>query len=152
MTTISEENIAEMVSAAQNIATDSTAMRQKMIDIEKKLRPIFQTAGIEFHHPTHSWAHYENVGLFVDRDGYECRSLIIEKRDGRWALAIHTENEDEGIDKNISFAEARRDDLIESVKRMPDFLVAYYEEIGYCSARFADLRKKAEAMKAIVEG
>lgn len=149
---ISEENIASMAEATQNIANDSTAMRLGMVAIADAMLPMIKEAGIEFRHPTHSWAHHKNVGLFVYRDGYECRCLSIGRLSGEWVLAIHTENDDEGINDNILFSEASRDDLIEAIKRMPKFLIAYWEEIEFNSRRFTDLREKAEAMLKIVEG
>ena len=56
-TQISEETIASIVDAAQNIAADSTTMRQNLVAIADGLQSMIQTAGIDFGslEPTQLW-------------------------------------------------------------------------------------------------
>ena len=46
--TVSEETISAIVSAAQNIAADSDAMRQNLIAAAEALKPLIEKAGIRF--------------------------------------------------------------------------------------------------------
>ncbi len=147
--TISEETIASIVDAAQNIASDSTAMRQNLVAIAEGLQPMIQTAGIEFCHCRDSWVD----GNFFDGT---IKSLEVSRGYAdRWSLHLSKGVQEHGnvVEWQVCrFENVSRNDLEEIYVRLPAFLAAYSEELERRQLRYADIRKKTTAIKEIVEG
>ena len=167
--TISEEKIAEIVSAAQGISDDSTELRQNLVAIAKGLQPMIQKAGIEFGslEDNQMWT----TGTYPDQ--WTLR-ITIKKILGEWDLGVEeTQYSPEWWDGSnwvgysdpfceeaytngavmvSSFSQTSRRNIEEVYARLVDFLIAYSEELKHRHLRYADLREKTAAMLKIVEG
>ena len=167
--TISEETIAALVDAAQNIADDSTAMRQSMVSIADAMSPVLKQAGINFGSldDDQTWTTGAYPDVWTNRIGVrkvsgewmigiEETQLYPERWDGSnwsgYANPFSSAAHETGMAMIESFSQATRQDIEEAVQRFPDFLLAYSKELSQRGAHFADLREKAEAMLKIVEG
>lgn len=153
---ISEETLASIADAAQNIAEESDAMRQNIVAIAEALQPTIQQAGIEF----------EASGMWDDNDAikaerYYYRLVTVDRH--RWGIVIEEDfsrcpdvNVDEvrvqGGTRFIGFDKASRSLLAEAVVMLPIFISEYAAELKRRHIKYADLRKKAEQIRAIVEG
>jgi len=153
--TISEETISAIVGAAQNIATDSDAMRQSMVAIADALQPAIQRAGIEF----------EAGGMWDDNSEiaaarYYYRLVVVKRH--QWELVIeadHSQSINCTVDESrvyggtqfIGFDKAARWLIAEALTMLPAFLNEYAAELKRRHQRYSDLREKAEQFSAIME-
>ena len=151
-TNISEETIAAMIEAAQNIAADSTAMRAALVEIAAKLQPLIKSAGIEFasDDPIQIWtACCGYVRLCVRRteDGWMLATEEIIPQDGMDA-SDGCKMFDDGGDWAVPFATTSRTNIENVAERLPAFLLAYSDELEQRGMHYADMRQKAERMLA----
>ncbi len=144
-TQISEETIAEMVSAAQSISKDSTDMRQKLVAIADALQPLIQIAGIEFMGDSRTYAYHDDPLTWMDKGLYHwigvCRCY-----DGLGILVMASEG------RPVAFANATRTNIENAIEKFPAFLAAYGEKLEERHLRYAGLREKTMVMLEIVEG
>jgi len=166
--TVSEETIASIVDAATHIAEDSDAMRKNLIAVAEALQPMIERAGIRFGslEDDQMWT----AGSYPDQ--VTCR-IGIRKYDGRMKLGVeesqychgawanywiehsHPFEEsafDHGKARILSFSSVSREDITQAIERLPAFLDAYAAELKRRHQRYADLRRKAEQIRAVLEG
>jgi len=167
--TVSEETIASIVDAAQNIAVDSDAMRQNMVAVAEALHPIIERAGVQFGslEEDQMWTVFDNpdeltqrIGIRKWRNnwdiGIEETSFIIEHWDGsRWigyADPFFADAYAYGEARMIPFASASRKSIENAIERLPAFIEAYAAELKRRHQKYSDLREKAEQIRAVLEG
>jgi len=165
---VSEETISAIVGAATHIAEDSDAMRQNLIAVAKALQPIIERAGIRFGSLEDSqlwtvgadpdkWT--SRIAIGKDQDGWtlgvESTLFWPEQWDGsRWighpdpfcadAYANHSASLQE-------FSRVSRADIAKAIERLPAFIEAYAAELKRRHQKYADLRKKAEHIREVLE-
>lgn len=165
---ISEETIAAIAAAAQDIAGDSDAMRQNLEAIAAALQPMIQRAGVRFGSLKESqmWAagsYPDQVTLRIGikrydgemRIGIEETQLYPETWDGsNWtghpdpfcndAYANHAAS-------IVPFSDVSRRTVACIIERLPAFILEYCEELKRRHQKYADMEKKAEQIRAILE-
>ena len=157
-----KKTISDIMSEAQNIAEDSTAMRRPLFSIVGALEPTIKTAGISFGSTETSqlWESGNKtcrIGIYHAvrqwRIGIEATLVPQEvwdrsKRAGRtdpFGKSTHVY-----AVQRISFKDASRESIEHVIVRLPCFLVAYCEELKRRHILYADLRKIATDMKDVV--
>lgn len=160
-----EELRTLIMDASKNIAQDSDAMRLNMERVADALLPIIKQSGIRFG-GSQTW----------NSEGHKqltCRIGI--RNDNRWQIGVEMST---GVPKELSedghgwkdifceeaydtittvahmcsFSVINRSDLAQALNHLPYFLEEYLDELDTRSVEYTDLRKKAEAIREIVEG
>ena len=154
ITKASKETISVIVDAAQNIAKDSDAMRQTLVAIAEALQPTIKRAGIEFE-ASGMWA--DNAA--IDTDRYYYRLVTVRRQ--QWEIVIEEDYSRSlfhiddvrahGNTRFIGFDKAPRSMLAEAVVMFPIFISEYAAELKRRHIKYADMRKKAEAMLEVFE-
>ena len=167
--TVSEETISAIVSAATHIAEDSDAMRKNLIAVAEALQPVIERAGLRFGslEDDQMWT----AGSYPDQ--VTCR-IGIRKYDGRLKIGVeetqyYPEMWDgsnwmghpdpfcdmayvDGDASIVPFSTVSRKTMTYVIERLPAFLEAYAAELKRRYERYADLRKKAEQIREVLEG
>ena len=168
--TVSEETISAIVSAATHIAEDSDAMRQNLIAAAEALQPVIERAGIRFGSledsqmwsidPEDPYATTKRIGIRKVYDGWmigiESTELAKEWWDGsNWRGYTDPFQEsafDQGAARILPFSKVSRENIEKAIERLPAFLEAYAAELKCRHQKYADLRKKAEQIRTVLEG
>ena len=164
--TVSEETIASIVDAAQNIAENSDEMRGSMIVVTDALQPAIQQAGIRFGGSAH-WDDGDTVEprtfrIATVKSG-KTWGLVIEYSDALaeewngsnwqgWMDQFSQEAVETGMCGSVSVGSVARQHLEKAIELLPEFLDEYCAELKRRHQRYSDLREKAEQIRAIVEG
>jgi hypothetical protein len=168
---ISEETIAAITVAAQDIAGDSDAMRQNLEAIAAALQPMIAQAGIRFGSLEESqmWqggSYPEQVTLRIGikRYGGGAGTLSIGVEETQlypetWDGSNWTGHSDPFCDDAYSnhaaticpFSDTSRRTVACIIERLPAFILEYCEELKRRHQKYADLREKAEQIRAILE-
>lgn len=166
---VSEDTIASIVGAVQNIAADSDAMRQNLIAAAEALQPIIGRAGIRFgsmddgqlwetgSYPDRTTA---RIGIMKVYDGWmiglEETQLYPETWDGsNWYGHKNPFNDGaytNGAASITPFSRISRRDVACAIERLPAFIDAYCAELKRRHQKYSDLREKAEQIKKVLEG
>ena len=167
--TVSEETIASIVDAATHIAEDSDAMRKNLIAVAEALQPIIERAGIRFGsledsqmwstYPEDPYAVTKRIGIRKVYDGWmigiESTELSREWWDGSnwcgYADPFQESAFDHGAARILPFSRVSRENIEKAIERLPAFIDAYAAELKCRHKRYADMRKKAEQIRAVLE-
>jgi len=165
---VSEETIASIVDVATHIAEDSDAMRKNLIAVAEALQPMIERAGIRFGSldETQMWT----AGTYPDRVTLR---IGIKKYDGKLKLGVEetqfypeswdgsrwTGHPDPFCDEAyatgaasiVSFSGVSRRTVSRIIERLPAFIDAYAAELKRRHQKYADLRKKAEQIREVLE-
>ena len=165
---VAEATISAIVSAAQNIAEDSDAMRNNLIAAAEALKPMIEKAGIRYGSldDEQMWSagsYPDQVTLRIGirrydgklRLGVEETQLYPEMWDGsNWTGHADPFSEDAYANHAasiVAFSDTSRRTVACIIERLPAFIEAYAAELKRRHIRYADLRKKAEQFRAIME-
>ena len=166
--TVSEETIASIIDAAQDITQDSDAMRQNLIAVAEALQPIIQRAGIRYGSLDEDQIWVEGS----DPDPTTVR-IGIRRHNGKMRLGIeesqyylsywdgsnwigHDDPFSEEAYANyvasfIPFSNVSRMTISCAIERLPDFIEEYAAELKRRHQKYSDLRKKIEQIKKVLE-
>lgn len=169
---ISEETIAAIAAAAQNIAGDSDAMRKNLEAIAAALQPTIEQAGIRFGSLEESqmW----QAGTYPDQvthrigikrygGGAGKMSIGVEETQlypETWDGSNWTGHPDPFCDAAYAnhaasitpFSDVSRRTVACIIERLPEFLDEYAAELKRRHQKYSDLQEKAEQISAILEG
>lgn len=158
--------IQEIVSEAKGISENTDAMRTAILQIAESLQPAIQTAGIKFG-GSNTWESIQEM----DKRTYR---IAAGKYKNEWGLYVQytdatpefwdgsnfvgladpfdADAEANGITGYVEYNNIKRTHLEETIERMVEFVDEYAEELKRRHMKYADLRKKAEAMAEVIKG
>ncbi len=165
---ITEDTISAIVSAANDLAADTEAVRENLDVIAAELRPILTWAGVKFGSADDStwWESGTHPDLITCRIGIRTQNgslmLGVEKTQlypSEWNGSEWIGHEDPFDDDAYSthaasivpFSATAGKTLSEVVERLPRFIAEYAEELSRQRRDHAELKAKSDRIRAILE-